>query len=105
MTDEGVKEQQGFSTADLSEDECVALAFTQTKLGLGSVDEWNRAVAIAAKAHVGEAELRQRVQRGLAQLAEKGIVEVERDGHRDLVPLKLHDDRLVGGRIVMSDRN
>lgn len=105
MTDERPTKEQLFSTAELSIEECMALCYAQMLDRRCKPEDFVRATAVARQDGLSESELRQRIQIGLARLHEKGIVECERDGHRELVPRVIHYEKVVGGQIVMGDLN
>ncbi len=105
MTEIPPNRDEVFTTAELSIEECMALCYAQMLDNRCKPEDFIRATAITRQDGLTEWELRKRIQIGLAGLHEKGIVECERDGHRELVPRVIHYQKIVGGQIVMGDMN
>lgn len=98
------------TTNDLSVAACFALCFAQALIGgpqSKAAHDFREGVKHLDVNGVPGADRRRMLANGLAELRDLGIVECERDGEGDLVPVKLHGERIdpANARLITSDLN
>lgn len=94
-----------YTTNELSDAATFALAYAQALVyGQGS-EQAKRFREGLAKLNLTDRDKRAALAKGLAELREMGIVDCERDGEGDLVPTKLHEERVraAAARLVTGD--
>ena len=96
-----------YTMNDLTASGCYALCYTQA-LVYGKDSPHGVRFEIAqrrlAQTMTGD-DIRRALAAGLAELTELGIIECERDGHGDLVPKRLREDRIraADARVIIGD--
>lgn len=94
-----------YSMNDLSPAAAFALCYAQALVyGLKS-PQAIRFMEAQKTLPMTQADQRKALAKGLAELHEMGIIECNRDGEGDLVPTKLHEERIIasGANLVTRD--
>ena len=93
-----------YDLKDLTGAENLALCYAMFRTGMIAEEAFLQAVTLARRNGMTQDDFRRGMQSGLALLHEKGIVHCERDGHRELYPVKLDLNRLTPSALILGDK-
>lgn len=111
MRDDKVKK---YTLKEIGDEGCQALSYARI-LAIYRTPENRRTLADAqmiaeyaeaaemGKQLYGEREMHNRRERGMKRLLEMGIIEAKRNGQGELEPTVIHNDRIDGGSVLITE--